>query len=88
LSNVPLDQASLLAQRAVRNAEQAVATLDKLAPMVEGAVIVAENAATVITAEREAPLKVLQEELVRTIQFAHEERVAAINADRQTVKLR
>lgn len=78
LADVPLDQALPLAEHAARTAEQAAATLDRLTPVVERAVIAAENAPKVITSEREATIKVLQEDLVRTTQFVHEERIAAI----------
>jgi hypothetical protein len=78
LADVPLDQALPLAEHAARTAEQAAATLDRLTPVAERAVIAAENAPKVITSEREATIKVLQEDLVRTIQFVHEERIAAI----------
>jgi hypothetical protein len=62
LTDVPLDQAMPLAERAVRSAEQAAATLDRLAPAVERAVAVAESAPKLITSEREAGIKALQEE--------------------------
>jgi hypothetical protein len=78
LTDVPLDQALPLVERAVRSAEQATATLDQLGPEVERAVAVAESAPKLITSEREAAIKVLQEELTRTIRFMQEERIAAL----------
>ena len=78
LSDVPLDHALPLAERAVRTAEKAAAALDRLAPAVERAVAVAESAPKLITSEREAAIKVLQEELARTIRFMQEERIAAL----------
>lgn len=78
LTDVPLDQALPLAERAVRAGEQAAATLDRLAPAMERAVVVAESAPKVITSEREAAIKVLQEELARTVRLVQEKRIAAL----------
>jgi hypothetical protein len=61
-----------------RPAEQAAATLDRLASVVERAVVVAESGLKLIKSEREAATKVLQEELGRSIQFMQEERIAAL----------
>ena len=86
LTDVPLDQALPLAERAVRTTEHAAATLDRLVPVVERAVVVAESAPKLITSEREAAIKVLQEELTRTIRFVQEERLAALaELDRERV---
>ena len=62
----------------MRTAEQAAATLDRLAPAVERAVVVAESAPKLITSEREAAIKVLQEDLARSIRFMQEERITAL----------
>jgi hypothetical protein len=78
LTDVPFDQALPLAERAVKTAEQATATLDRLAPAVERGVVVAESAPKVIASEREAVTKMLQEELARTRQFVREERIATL----------
>jgi hypothetical protein len=78
LSDVPLDQALPLAARAVRAAEQAVATMDRLPPAIERAVVVAENTPKLIASEREVAIKALQVELARTIRFAQDERAGAL----------
>jgi hypothetical protein len=78
LADVPLEQALPLAERAVNSAEQAAATMDRLAPAVERAVVVAENTPKLITSEREAAIKALQDELARTIKFAQDERTGAL----------
>ena len=86
LTDVPLDQALPLAERAVRTMEHAAATLDRLAPVVERAVVVAESAPKLIRSEREAAITVLQEELTRTIRFVQVERLAALaELDRERV---
>jgi hypothetical protein len=79
LTDLPLDQALPLAERTVRSAEQAAATLDRLAPVVERAVVVAESAPKLITSEREAAVKLLQEELARTVLLMQQERIAALS---------
>jgi hypothetical protein len=78
LAELPLAQALPLAERAVKSAEQALATLDRLAPAVERAVGVAETAPKLIASEREAAIKALQDELTRTIKFVQAERIAAL----------
>lgn len=84
MSELPVAQALPLAERAVKSAEQAVATVDRLAPAIERAVGVTENAPKLIASEREAAIKALQDELTRTIKFVQEERVAAL--DRLTIE--
>jgi hypothetical protein len=78
MAELPVAQALPLAERAVKSAEQAVATVDRLAPALERAVGVAETAPTLIASEREIAIKALQEELTRTIRFVQDERVAAL----------
>jgi hypothetical protein len=78
LADVPVNQALPLAERAVRTAEEAAATLDRLAPVVERGVVVAESAPKVIASEREATTKLLQEELARMSRFVREERIATL----------
>jgi len=68
-----------LAERAVKSAEQAVATVDRLAPALERAVGVLETAPELIASEREAAIKAVQDELTRTIKFVQEECVAALD---------
>ena len=77
LAELPVAQALPLAERAVKSAEQAVATVDRLAPAIERAVVVAEAAPKLISSEREAAAKSLHDELTRTIEFAQQERIAA-----------
>jgi hypothetical protein len=78
MADLPVAQALPLAERAVKSAEQAVATIDRLAPAIERAVVVAEATPKLISSEREAAIKALQEELTRTIRFVQEERIAAL----------
>ena len=78
LTDLPLDQALPLAERAVRTEEQAAAALDRLAPAAERAAVAAESAPNLITSEREAAIKALQEEGARTIRFMQEERIAVL----------
>jgi hypothetical protein len=79
MADLPVVQALPLAERAVKSAEQAVATVDRLAPAIERAVGVAETAPKWIATEREAAIKAVQDELTRTIKFVQEERVAALD---------
>jgi len=78
LSDLPLDQALPLAERAVKAAEQAAGTVSGLGPSVEKAVNLAENTPKLLASEREAVIKALHEELIRTIQFLQEERATAL----------
>jgi hypothetical protein len=78
LTDVPLDRALPLAERAVTTTEQAAASLDRLAPVMERAVAIAESGPKLLTSEREAAIKVLQEELARTTRFMQEERLAVL----------
>jgi hypothetical protein len=68
-----------LAERAVKSAERATATLDGLAPSVERAAAVAEGAPALIVAERKAAIEALSRELTRTIAFLHEERIESLH---------
>jgi hypothetical protein len=79
MSELPVAQALPLAEWAVKSAEQAVATVDRLAPALERAVGVLETAPKLTAAEREAAIKAAQDELTRTIKFVQEERVAALD---------
>ena len=78
LEEFSANQAIPLAERAVNSAEQAVATMNRLAPAVERTLTVAENAPQLIASEREAVIKALQHELVRTLKFVQEERIAVL----------
>ena len=78
MAELPVAQAVPLAERAVKSAEQAVATIDRLAPAVERAVVVAETVPKLIATEREVAIKAVQDELTRTIKFVQQERVAAL----------
>ena len=79
LADLPAGQVLPLAERAVKSAEQAAATVDRLAPALERAVRVAETTPKWIAAEREAALKTVQTELTRTIEFVQQERIAALD---------
>jgi hypothetical protein len=78
LSEMPLSEALPLAKRAVEAAEQASGTASSLAPLFERALDIGESTPKLISAEREAVIKALESELVRTIQFLQEERATAL----------
>jgi hypothetical protein len=78
MADLPVAQALPLAERAVKSAEHAMATVDRLAPAIERAVGLAENAPKLIAFEREGAIKALQEQLSRTIRFVQGERIAAL----------
>jgi len=78
MAQLPVAQAMPLAKRAVKSAEQAVVTVDRLGPAVERALGVAETAPKWFAAEREVATEAMQGELTRTIRFVQEERVAAL----------
>jgi hypothetical protein len=78
MTEVPVAQALPLAERAVKSAEQAVATVNRLEPMVERAVGVLEAAPKLIISEREAAVKAVQDEMTRTILFVQEQRASAL----------
>lgn len=79
MAELPVAQALPLAERTVKSAEQAVATIDRLAPALERAVHVLETAPNLIASEREAAIKAVHDELTRTISFVQNERVVALD---------
>ena len=79
MAELPVAQALPLAERVVKSAEQAVATVAHLAPTLERAVGVLETTPKLIASEREAAIKAVQDELTRTIKFVQDERVAALD---------
>ena len=78
MSDLPMKEVLSLAERAVQSAEQAGTNVSRLVPSIERAVSVAENAPKLLTVEREATVKAMNEELTRSIEFMREERVAAL----------
>jgi hypothetical protein len=78
LSDLKVDQVLPLAERAVTSAEHAVVAVDRLTPAVERALSVMEGAPKLLLGERDAVIKVLQDELTRTITFVQEERIVAL----------
>jgi hypothetical protein len=78
MAELPIAQAFPLAEGAAKSAESAMASLDRLASAIEHVVGVAESGPKLITAEREAAIKTMQNELTRTIEFAQQERIAAL----------
>jgi hypothetical protein len=56
----------------------AVVTVERLTPAIERAVSVVQDAPKVVAVEREMAFNALHDELARTIQFVHEERLAAL----------
>ncbi len=67
-----------LADRTVASVERVAAGFDRLAPAFERAVAVAEDAPTVVAAERSAAISGLSRELTRTIAFLQQERMLAL----------
>ena len=72
-----LDQAMPLAERAVKSAEQAVSTVDRLAPAIERTLGVAEGAPKLVAAEREIAVKSVHDEITRTLEQVTKERATA-----------
>jgi hypothetical protein len=70
-------QALTLADRAVTAAERAGATLDRLAPSIEGAARTAERTPEIVASERLAVIAALKAELQRTLDVAQHERALA-----------
>ena len=54
-------------------------TVERLAPAIERAVGVAQDAPKVVAVERETAFNALHDELARTLQFLHDERLAALD---------
>jgi len=79
MSDLPIKEVHSLAERAVQSAEQASTNVSRLVPSIERAVSVAENAPQLLTVEREATVKAMNEELTRSIEFMREEGVAALD---------
>lgn len=73
-----LEEAVPLAERAVKSAEQAAGTVDRLSPEIERSLAVAQSTPALVASEREAALNAVHEELNRTYQFVRGERVAAL----------
>ena len=74
MAETSADQALPLATRAVTAAERAGATLDAMAPSIEGAARTAARAPDIVAAERAAVVTALAAELQRTLDFARQER--------------
>ena len=72
-----LDQAMPLAERAVKSAEQAVSTVDRLAPAIERTLLVAEGAPKLVAGEREIAIKSVHDEITRTLEQVGKERGTA-----------
>ena len=62
----------------MNSAERAVATVDRLVPITERALSVAQEAPKFLLGEREAVIKALHDELTQTITFAQEQCIAAL----------
>jgi len=87
LTDLPLGQAMPLAGRAVTSAEQVAATVDRLGPMVERAVLAAENAPKCIASEREATILALHAERVASLMELHEAMAVERKALTQDIEL-
>lgn len=77
-SDYQLEKAMPLAERAIKSAEQATTTVDRLAPAVEQSLNVARDIPKLVTSEREAAVKAMHDEIDRTIQQVHDERVIVL----------
>lgn len=78
-----VDQAMPLAERAVKSAEAAVQTVDRLAPAVESTLAVAQDAPKLVASERETALKAVDGQITRVLQAVREERVTALEEIRK-----
>jgi hypothetical protein len=78
VSELRVDQAIPLAERAVDVAEHAGRTVDQLSPALERTLAVAEATPKLVATEREAAINAVHEEMSQTLQFVHDERVAAL----------
>jgi len=67
-----------MAERAVKSSEQAVATLDRLAPAIKSAADTASNVPTIVASERKAAVDSINDQLTKTLIFIHEERLAVL----------
>jgi hypothetical protein len=72
-----IDQVVPLAERAVKSAEQATTTVDRLAPAIERSLGVAEGVPKLLAAERETAVKAVHDEMTRAFQTVRDERVTA-----------
>jgi len=79
LSDLAADQAVPLAARAVQSADRAVGTVERLAPPIERAAGAVQDAPKVVAVERETAVNALNDAWARTIQFAHDERLAVLD---------
>jgi tetrahydromethanopterin S-methyltransferase subunit G len=87
LEELSAKEAIPLAARAVASAERAANEISRLMPVFEGAARTAERAAEIIATERGAAVAAISADLVRTIDFAHRERIAVLEyltLERQT----
>jgi len=78
VERLQLDQAMPLAERAVRSAEKAATTVDRLAPALERSLSVAEGVPKLAATEREAVIKAVHDEMTRVLQTVDDERVTAL----------
>jgi ElaB/YqjD/DUF883 family membrane-anchored ribosome-binding protein len=78
VERLQLDQAMPLAERAVKSAEKAATTVDRLAPALERSLSVAEGVPKLAATEREAVIKAVHDEMTRVLQTVDDERVTAL----------
>src|SRR4029453_13494383 len=77
-SDLGLADLTPLAERAVQSAERATATLDSLAPALEGAGAVCEGAPALVASERKTAIEAFGTDLARTMTFLQQERITAL----------
>ncbi len=78
LDDLSIKEAIPLAGRAVASAEGVASELHRLMPALEGAARTVEGAADIIETERRAAVSAISADVVRTIEFAHGERLAVL----------
>jgi len=73
-----IDQAMPLAERAVKSAEQAAVTVDRITPALERSLDVAQGAPKLVVAERETVIKAVHDEMTRVLEAVRDERIIAL----------
>jgi len=68
-----------MAERAVKSSEQAVATLDRLAPSIKSAADIATNVPAIIATERESAVDSINDNVTKTLTFIHDERLQVLH---------
>jgi hypothetical protein len=78
IAELRLDQAIPLAEHAVKSADSAVATIDRLSPALDRSLTVAQDVPKLAASERVAAIDALHTEVARALEFVREERIATL----------